>query len=59
MSDAYDTIASYVLAHRAKPAEFKCDTCRDTGEVDEMLGGECTSDPHAPCPDCQRTASHD
>ncbi len=32
--------------------QWKCETCRDTGEVDETLGGEPTSNPHAPCPDC-------
>jgi hypothetical protein len=30
-----------------------CQTCQDTGEVDETLGGISTSDRmHAPCPDC-------
>lgn len=31
---------------------FKCETCRDTGEIDQTLGGIGTSDPHCPCPDC-------
>lgn len=31
---------------------WKCETCRDTGEIDETLGGVGTANPHAPCPDC-------
>lgn len=31
---------------------WDCETCRDTGEIDETLGGIPTSNPHAPCPDC-------
>lgn len=31
---------------------YNCDTCRDTGEIDETLGGHARSNPHAPCPDC-------
>lgn len=31
---------------------YHCDTCRDTKEIDETLGGDARSDPHAPCPDC-------
>ena len=32
---------------------ISCETCHDTGEIDETLGGISTSDPHAPCPDCR------
>lgn len=31
---------------------WACDTCRDTQEIDETLGGISTSNQHAPCPDC-------
>lgn len=31
-----------------------CGTCGGTGEIDETLGGEPTSDQHAPCPDCTK-----
>lgn len=35
-------------------AVYACDTCQDTGEVDETLGAawEAHANPHAPCPDC-------
>jgi hypothetical protein len=33
--------------------EDGCSTCKDTGEIDETLGGVPTADPHAPCPDCR------
>jgi hypothetical protein len=29
-----------------------CQTCNGTGEIDETLGGEPFSNPHATCPDC-------
>jgi hypothetical protein len=34
-------------------SELYCETCQDTGEIDETLGGISTSNPHAPCPDCR------
>lgn len=30
-----------------------CDTCEGSGEIDETLGGEYFSNPHAKCPDCE------
>lgn len=32
--------------------KYSCDTCHDTGEIDETLGGEPFSNPHTVCPDC-------
>lgn len=31
---------------------YVCETCHDTGEIDQTLGGVGTSNPHCPCPDC-------
>lgn len=48
--------------NEAIPAEAdgetpECETCGDTGEIDETLGGIPTSNPHAPCPDCRPVKS--
>lgn len=48
-----DDLRLKVSKYFAEREIYSCDTCRDTGEVDETLGGFGTSDPHAPCPDCQ------
>lgn len=52
VGDAAMTVAG--IPHRAASTSmsWKCDTCRDTGEIDETLGGHARSNPHAPCPDC-------
>ncbi|MGA7807134.1 hypothetical protein [Bradyrhizobium sp.] len=33
-------------------AGFSCDTCRDTGEIDQRIGGDSHS-PTIKCPDCR------
>lgn len=38
---------------RMNAVDVSCETCRDTGEIDQTLGGISTSDPHTPCPDCR------
>lgn len=40
------------------PKIHHCDTCQDTREVDETLGGSPGSNAHAPCPDCQKFGKH-
>lgn len=43
-------------AAQPPPVSQVCSTCAGTGEVDETLGGEHFSNPHAPCPDCDGAA---
>lgn len=45
-----------IFARRAEKAP-ECQTCNDTGEIDELLGGIARSNPHAPCPDCRPTSA--
>lgn len=48
-----DNLADNVHRLQTEPDDVTCETCRDTGEIDQTLGGISTSDPHTPCPDCR------
>lgn len=47
------------IAQSIAPKTQHCETCGGTGEIDETLGGESFSDPHAKCPDCDGTNTID
>jgi hypothetical protein len=47
----------YARSVRSVVDKISCETCQGHGTVDETLGGEITSNPAAPCPDCNNKST--